>query len=103
MIAPIDLNVAVAIGCYNTAFLAKHLGKKVEQERYLEAFRQLSSNINRYLWNEEAGVYYNYNIIEKRHDKRLLCTTFDPFLNGIASAKQVEKLINTKMNNIHYT
>jgi len=98
VIIPIDLNVAVAMGCYNTAILAKHLGKKVEQERYLKDFKQLSLNINRYLWNEEAGLYYNYNIIEKRHDRRLLCTTFDPFLPGIASPEQVEKLVPVLLN-----
>ncbi len=98
VIAPVDLNVAVALGCYNTGRLALFLGKNTEAKRFSEDFRQLSSNINRYLWNDEAGVYYNYNIIEKRHDKRLLCTTFDPFLAGIASAEQVEKLVPVLLN-----
>lgn len=98
IIAPIDLNVAVAVGCYNTSKLAKYLGKEAEAEKYLLDFKQLSANINQYLWNEDDKVYYNYNVPEKKHDKRLLCTTFDPLQLGIATADRIEKLIPTLIN-----
>ena len=98
IIAPIDLNVAVALGCYNTGKLAKYLGKAAEAEKYFGDFNQLSANINQCLWNEEDGVYYNYNIPEKKQEKRLLCTTFDPLQLGIAPEERVEKLIPTLLD-----
>ncbi len=41
-LAPIDLNVAVAVGCYNTSRIAAYLGKAREADRYLNDFKQLS-------------------------------------------------------------
>jgi hypothetical protein len=97
-VAPIDLNVAVAIGCYNTSLLAKHLGKIAEADKFLNDFKQLSSNINLYLWNDEDNIYCNYNVHSKQYDKRLICTTFDPLLLGIAPPDRVEKLIPVLLN-----
>ncbi len=97
-LAPIDLNVAVAIGCYNTSRLAAYLGKVLEADRYLNDFKQLSSSINQYMWSDEDNVYYNYYVLEKKFEKRLLCTTFDPLLLGIAPQDRVEKLIPVLLN-----
>ncbi len=97
-LAPIDLNVAVAIGCYNAGRLAEYLGKASEADRLSNDFKQLASSINQYLWNDEDKVYYNYLIHEKKHDRRLICTTFDPLLLGIASPDRVEKLLPVLLN-----
>ncbi len=97
-LAPIDLNVAVAIGCYNTSLIAACMGKAGEADRFLNDFKQLSSSINEYMWSDEDNVYYNYLVYEKRHERRLLCTTFDPLLLGIAPPDRVEKLIPALLN-----
>jgi hypothetical protein len=97
-LAPIDLNVAVAVGCYNTSRIAAYVGKAREADRYLNDFKQLSSCINQYMWSEEDNVYYNYYVHEKKHERRLLCTTFDPLLLGIAPPDRVEKLIPVLLN-----
>lgn len=97
-LAPIDLNVAVAVGCYNTSRIAAYLGKDREADRFLNDFKQLSLSINQYMWNEEDHVYYNYNVHKKKQEKRLLCTTFDPLLLGIAPSDRVEKLIPALVN-----
>ncbi len=72
--------------------------KPAEADRYLNDFKQLSSSINQYLWSEEDHVYYNYYVLEKKHERRLLCTTFDPLLLGIAPPDRVEKLIPVLLN-----
>jgi len=91
--APIDLNVAVAEGCYNTSRLADNLGEISEAARYLNDFKQLSASINKYLWSNEDKKYYNYFVRETTFEKRLLSTTFEPFLLCIAPCDRVEKLI----------
>lgn len=91
--APMDLNVAVALGCHNLSDLAARLGKTQDAARYRQAFEQIKQGINQYMWNEADGVYYNYNAAEKKQDKRLICTTFDPLRLGIAPPAMVQKLI----------
>ena len=98
IIAPVDLNIAVAIGCYNTSQLAEHLCKKSESKQFTQKFEQLCQSLNRYLWNEEQGIYYNYNIREGRQNRRLLCTTFDPMQFGIAPAERIERLLIKLLN-----
>jgi len=98
IIAPIDLNVAVVKGCFNTYKLAKYLGKKAESDIFFNDFRQLSKSINQFQWNEEDHVYYNYNVSENKQDKRLLCTTFNPLQLGIASPEKTKKLLTVLLN-----
>lgn len=97
-LAPVDLNVAVAIGCYNTARLAKYLGFQKDEQFYDKLFGQICNSINKYLWNEEKGAYFNYNVRNKQRVSRFICTTFDPFCLNIASKQQVEKLIPVLTN-----
>ena len=97
-LAPVDLNVEVAIGCYNTSRIAAFLGKTREADMFLNDFKQLSSGINQYMWSGDDHVYYNYNVQEKKQERRLLCTTFDPLLLGIAPPDRVEKLVPVLVN-----
>jgi len=92
-VAPVDLNVAVALGCLNTSRLAKNLGHSREATEYYLLFEQLRQSINRFLWNETQGVYYNYNIREGRQIHRLICTTFDPLQSGISPPGRIERVI----------
>jgi hypothetical protein len=97
-LAPVDLNVEVAIGCYNASRMASCLGKAREAGMFLRDFKELSESINQYMWSEDDRVYCNYNVHEKKIEKRLLCTTFDPMQLGIAPADRVEKLIPVLLN-----
>ncbi len=91
--AEVDLNVTVAPGCRNTAKLARHLIKADEALQHEEAFDKLRNAINMHLWNEEKGAYYNYNLKENKHVRRLIFSTFDPLRLRIAPDERVEKLI----------
>ncbi len=91
--APVDLNVAVALGCRNTAMLARRLHKPAEARHYEAAFDGLRKAINQHLWNEEKGAYYNRNVKENQPVRRLICSTFDPLRLGIAPPERAERLI----------
>jgi hypothetical protein len=91
--APVDLNVAVALGCYKTARLAEYLNKPEDARQYKKNFDDLCKSINTYLWDEEKGAYYNYLVKEKKRIQRLICSTFDTLRLGIAPDDRVEKLI----------
>ena len=91
--AEVDLNVAVALGCRNTAKLARHLNKPDEARQLEESFDALRKAINHHLWNEEKGAYYNLNVKENQQVGRLICSTFDPLRLGIAPKERVDRLI----------
>ncbi len=91
--AQVDLNVAVALGCRNTAKLARHLDKPDEGRQLEESFDALRKAINQHLWNEERGAYYNLNVKENQQVGRLICSTFDPLRLGIAPKERVDRLI----------
>ena len=95
ILAPVDLNVAVAIGCYNTSQLGRYLGYKNESSEYFQLYQNLSESINQFLWNDERGVYLNYNIKKNSQYPRLICSTFDPLQIQIAPKDRAEKLIET--------
>lgn len=98
MVAPLDLNVAVALGAYNVRKLAQNLGKNEDAKYYAGIFDQLKDSINRYMWNQEKACYFNYNVKQQKQIPRLMCTTFDTMRLGIASPQQVEKLIEKLLN-----
>jgi len=93
ILAAVDLNVAVAIGCHHTSQLAQFLGYSQEAKEFDRKFDQIGQSINRYLWSNEKKAYLNYNVKEKIHYPRLICSTFDPMQFGIATPERVEQLL----------
>ena len=97
-LAPVDLNVAVAVGCYNISQLAKYLDQNEDAIKYSEMFKQLCHSINTYLWNEEKNAYYNFDIGSFTQKNRLICTTFAPMRYGIAPQERIEKMLPVLLN-----
>ena len=87
-LAPVDLNVAVAVGASRTAALAEALGKSKDGKRYREVFEKLSGAINEYLWDEDKGAYYNFDLVKGARRAGLNVSTFDPLRLGIAPASR---------------
>jgi hypothetical protein len=92
-VAPVDLQVAVAVGCVDVADLAEVVGDREGAARYRAAFEELKAAINAYCWDEEAGAYYNFNVRTLTRGKRLIVSTFDPLRLGIAPPERAERLI----------
>jgi hypothetical protein len=101
-VAQVNLNVAVAEGCHHTASLAFRLGKPEEEARYRQAFDALARSINTYLWDEEKGAYYNYDLRERRRRPRLIASTFDPLRLGIAPRARAERLLTRLLDPVQF-
>ena len=54
-VAPVDLNMAVAVGAWNTAELARLLGYTEAASKYQAAYDDLRRQINRYMWDDTKG------------------------------------------------
>jgi len=93
VLAAVDTNVAVAVGCWNVATLAERLGKADDAKHYRQAFEELKAAINTYLWDEDLGFYCNYNLFENRRSPRLLCCTFDTLRLGIAPPERAKLIL----------
>jgi alpha,alpha-trehalase len=89
-IIPVDLNSllygleqAIAQGC-----------DQVKDSRCASDYRQRAkarrAAIDRYLWNEKEGVYYDYDIANRRQTKRLSAATLYPLFAAAASQNQAD-------------
>lgn len=100
--AAVDTNVEVFAGCHYTALLAKVFGDE-EYARLLEERKvSFKESINKYLWKEDAGAYYPYNLREKKNVDILMASTFNPLRFGIADGDKKEKLIKLLKDDSHF-
>lgn len=79
-LAPMDLNVAVIVGCRNVAELARRLGHADDATRYDRVLVELREAIERRMWDDARGVYCGYDVVQRKRLPRVICTTFDAFL-----------------------
>jgi len=91
--APVDLQVAVAIGCAYVSEIAEWVGEVEAASYYRKAFEDLKAAINQYCWDDKDGVYYNFNVKTLTRSKRLIVSAFDPLRLGIAPEDRVERLL----------
>src|SRR5580658_3944707 len=52
-----------------------------------------AASINKLMWNPEAGLYFDYNFVERRLSKYHFLTTYYPVWAGIASKEQATQLV----------
>ncbi len=50
--------------------------------------------INKYLWNDDLGYYFDFNFETKRINNYIFATTFYPLWTGIATAEQAKRIVN---------
>jgi hypothetical protein len=91
--APVDLNVMVAVGARLTGELAASLGLPAEAQHYSGVFHELAVAINRYLWDDADGAYYNYDLRQHTIRRRLIVSTFFPLRMGIAPPERRARLL----------
>ncbi|NNL17048.1 MAG: trehalase [Flavobacteriaceae bacterium] len=51
--------------------------------------------INSYLWNEDKGLYFDYNITENHQSNFVAVTTLTPLWANLCSKEQAKKLVET--------
>lgn len=96
--AHVDTNIAVAVGARMTADLADLLGQEEESRKYRQSFRDVAKAINTYLWDEEDGAYYNFDLKSSRRMPRLMLSTLNPLQFAIAPADRRQRLEQLLLN-----
>lgn len=95
---PICLNSLLYLMETETAEIMKTLGRARDASVWLGRAEQRRRRINRLMWNESDGLYYDYNFVENRVRRYPFVTTFYPLWAGIADRKQAARVVA----NLHF-
>jgi len=89
--AAVDLNCLVYLMEQNFAWIEKELSIS-DGKIWTELAISRKNLINQYFWNEERGLYLDYDFVNKRHSKVASATTFSPLYAGIADKEKAQRV-----------
>jgi alpha,alpha-trehalase len=90
---PVDLNSYLFKYERDFAKIAAIVGDAGEQKKWHEAREKRRDEINKYMWNEDQGFFFDYNHVHKRQSDFLSLAGFTPLWTGVATAKQAAKMV----------
>jgi alpha,alpha-trehalase len=65
--------------------------------QWLESAEKRKELINHYLWDDEKGMFFDYNYVEKKQTGYVSATTFYPLWAGLASKQQAALIIQNAL------
>jgi len=89
---PVCLNTLLYLMEMQTAQILFELGRGAEGKPYVDSAAKRIAQINKLMWDEKDGLYYDYNFVQKKVRKYPFLTTFYPLWAGIASKEQAARV-----------
>jgi alpha,alpha-trehalase len=89
---PVCLNTLLYLMEAETARILTTLGRRAQAARWLNLARSRRQRINRLMWDDTDGLYYDYSFTRKRVRKYPFVTTFYPLWAGIATRRQAARV-----------
>lgn len=89
----IDMSASAALDAKCLAEIARRLGRKGDEARFMKEYADLKEVINRRCWDEETGFYYDVTdsgIIRRRHLGALWT-----LVSGVATKERVRRMMKT--------
>lgn len=93
-----DLNSYLYVEKKCLASLAKVCGRNDLSDSMVIAATNLSTLIQKFMWDDELGFYFDINIETKKHIRVLEPNGWIPLWAGIASNEQAQRICNHIMN-----
>lgn len=90
---PVCLNTLLFQMEKDLAEIYLKLGDSKKAKRWQVKAEKRKSLINKLLWDERDGLYYDYNFNTKKLRRYAFVTTFYPLWTGIASRRQAERVV----------
>ncbi|WP_052055679.1 trehalase family glycosidase [Myxosarcina sp. GI1] len=90
--APVCLNVLLCQMEADTAKVYENLGYSEIASQWRDRAKLRHERIDRFLWDEEAGLYFDYNFHTGKRRKYEYATTFYPLWAGLASPEQAKRV-----------
>lgn len=95
----LDLNCLYALDAWSLAQIARFLQEAQAYEEYMKEYNQMRDLINRHLWNESEGFYFD-RLWNGQFSQRKAASNFYPLLARIPdedrALKMVRRLLNPK-------
>ncbi|WP_241657704.1 alpha,alpha-trehalase [Anaerobacillus alkaliphilus] len=91
---PVELNSLLYKYEVDFADFAKILGLHDEMRNWNERAKKRKQLMDKYLWNQSEGIYYDYNFMTKQQYAYPSLATFFPLWAGLADSEQAESIRN---------
>ncbi|HLK65104.1 MAG TPA: trehalase family glycosidase [Bryobacteraceae bacterium] len=90
---PVCLNSLLYLMERQTAEIMKILNRTSDVATWDKRATERSDRINRFLWDQQAGLYFDYEFVHLRQRKYPFATTFLPLWAGVASREQAAAVV----------
>lgn len=89
---PVDLNSLLYLYEREMGWLSDQLGARMEAQDWRRRADERATAMSRFLWDEEAGLFFDYNVRTGRRRDYPFATTFFPLWTGWATPRQAERV-----------
>jgi alpha,alpha-trehalase len=90
---PVCLNSLLYLTEMETAEILTDLGRKQEAAVWLAKATMRAHAINKLMWDEKDGLYYDFDFVNRRVRRYPFLTTFYPLWAGIATKEQAARIV----------
>lgn len=90
---PVGLNSLLYIMEQQIGQIMDELGRKPEGDKWRQVAADRGNRINKLMWDEKDGLYYDYNFQEKRVRHYPFLTTYYPLWAGFATKEQAARIV----------
>jgi alpha,alpha-trehalase len=92
--APVCLNSLLYKTEKDLEQISRWLGHSADAEKWSKRAEERKKLIARYLWDDKAGFFFDYNLQTGQRSSYRYATTFYPLWAGLATAEQAKALVN---------
>ena len=91
--APVCLNSLLYKSEKDLEQMSATLGRKEESEKWRQRAEQRKADIQKYLWDSERGLFFDYNFEKQARSTYEYVTTFYPLWAGVATPEQARAVM----------
>lgn len=91
----IEVDIARTIETLFSDSLMQKDGKIERSSTWYKAAKKRKELINQYLWDPVHGLFFDYDLVNKRRKVYISATVFYPLWAGLASREQAESIVRT--------
>lgn len=99
---PVDLNSILHVREMDMARAAERLGHPRRAARWRERASARAQTMNRLMWDEEKGFFFDYDWVNERRNPHLSLAGFYPLWAGVAGEEQAERMVRDWMPEFEY-
>jgi len=91
--APVCLNSLLYKTEKDLQQMSETLGKNDQARKWAHLAAERKANIDKYLWNEQAGMFFDYDFVKQRQSTYAYVTVFYPLWAGLATPEQAKAVM----------